>query len=239
VTQLSQEMKLMEELVGSLPHADVVRINLHPSITNWLPFYWADFNQTTLYSYQIPELDDLDKVWSGLRENIRREIRKAEKSLSISPDGQLSDLIQLQSKTFERQGLAPPRNVATLKRLYSACGEREAGTLLVARDSSGGVHAGAFIVWDERCSYYLVGGTDTELRTSGAMSLVMWEAIKFAATRSRRFDFEGSMLRGVERFFRSFGAEQSPYHHVTRITSKGRLALGASVAVTRLRRGRA
>ena len=65
-------------------------------------------------------------------------------------------------------------------------------------------------------AYDLMGGSDPSLRTSGAMSLLMWEAIKFAGQVTRRFDFEGSMLQPVERFFRAFGGRQVRFPRLTR-----------------------
>ena len=41
------------------------------------------------------------------------------------------------------------------------------------------------------------------------------------------FDFHGSMLQPVERFFRAFGAQQTPYLSVTRMSPALRLALSA------------
>ncbi|KZZ15518.1 hypothetical protein A3751_17170 [Oleiphilus sp. HI0080] len=43
----------------------------------------------------------------------------------------------------------------------------------------------------------------------------MWEAIKFASTVTKRFDFEGSMIEPIERFFRGFGAMQKPYFQIS------------------------
>ena len=34
------------------------------------------------------------------------------------------------------------------------------------------------------------------------------------------FDFEGSMIESVERFFRAFGGQQRPYFHVTKTSSR-------------------
>ena len=65
-----------------------------------------------------------------------------------------------------------------------------------------------------------MGGADPRLRNSGANSLCMWEAISFSSTVSEQFDFEGSMLEPVERFFRAFGARQVPYFEVTKINSR-------------------
>jgi len=41
------------------------------------------------------------------------------------------------------------------------------------------------------------------------------------------FDFHGSMLQPVERFFRAFGGRQTPYLSVTRMSPALRLALTA------------
>ena len=79
-----------------------------------------------------------------------------------------------------------------------------------------------------RSAYYLLGGGDPELPTSGAHSFLLWEAIRFAASVTKRFDFEGSMVKGIERSFRSFGARQVPYSKVWRANSK---ILGAAMAV--------
>jgi len=65
-----------------------------------------------------------------------------------------------------------------------------------------------------------MGGGAPDLRNSGATSLCMWEAIQFAATVTKSFDFEGSMLETVERFFRAFGAKQTPYFAISKINSK-------------------
>jgi hypothetical protein len=82
------------------------------------------------------------------------------------------------------------------------------------------LHAGIYVVWDEQSAYYLMGGGDPELRSSGATSLCMWEAIKFVSTKTKSFDFEGSMIERVERFFRAFGAIQTPYFSITKTDSR-------------------
>lgn len=64
-----------------------------------------------------------------------------------------------------------------------------------------------------------MGGGDPDLRNSGATSLCMWHAMQFAATVTKRFDFEGSLIESIERFFRSFGAEQRPCFSITKSTS--------------------
>ena len=59
------------------------------------------------------------------------------------------------------------------------------------------------------------------------MSLALWEAIQFSSQVSRRFDFEGSMIESIERFFRAFGAREVPYFYVSRCSRRMRVLLSA------------
>ena len=43
---------------------------------------------------------------------------------------------------------------------------------------------------------------------------------KYAAGVTKHFDFEGSMIEGVERSYRAFGAIQTPYFSITKTNSK-------------------
>jgi hypothetical protein len=52
------------------------------------------------------------------------------------------------------------------------------------------------------------------------MDLVLFESIKFAMQSKRAFDFEGSMIESIEKYFRTFGAIQKPYHSVSKTSSK-------------------
>ena len=81
------------------------------------------------------------------------------------------------------------------------------------------MHAAIYLVWDKYSAYYLIGGSDPKLRNSGATSLALWEAICFASTVTKSFDFEGSMIESVERFFRGFGGNQVSYFHIWKFNS--------------------
>jgi hypothetical protein len=73
------------------------------------------------------------------------------------------------------------------------------------------------LVWDRKRAYYLAGGGDPTLRTSGATALLLWKMMQFASGRSAVFDFEGSQIPAVERFFRAFGASQVWYHEISKM----------------------
>jgi hypothetical protein len=216
--KLAEEKELMEELIDVLPKFGLFHQCFAPEVVNWLPFYWRGFSQTTRYTYRLAGLDDPARIWTGLRENIRREIRKARKIVSVRDDLHVGCLARVWEKTFRRQGKGLPVSTDLLHRIDWACQKRDCGKLLVAEDGRGKIHSAAYIVWDTRCAYYLIAGSDPELRNSGACSLVMWEAIQFASRVSRQFDFEGSIIEPIERFFRSFGGEPIPYFSLLKLS---------------------
>ena len=77
----------------------------HWSFSNWMPFYWKGFKQTTRYTYQLRNIKKLEKVWEGFDQKVRTDIRKAEKILDIELDSDLEKFHDITSKTYERQGL--------------------------------------------------------------------------------------------------------------------------------------
>lgn len=214
--QLARQKDMVEELLKSLPAHDVFLQRFHPTVTNWLPWYWAGYQQTTRYTYVLPDISDPQRLWPEFRDNIRNDVRKAQNRFGLKLTTELGDevLFDIYRKTFQRQGEQPQISLELLQRLCRICRERNSGEAVYVVDDQGRAHAGALIVWDRRCAYYLLGGGDPELRNSGAHSLLLWEAIQRAAPRAQSFDFEGSMVEGVERFFRAFNAQQQPYSRV-------------------------
>lgn len=219
--QLARQKDLMEALIHQLPEYDFFCQNFSPEFTNWLPFYWKGFKQTTRYTYRLNNISDHDLVWSGFQDKVRTDIRKAKKSsVVVERSSDIEAFMDVNELTFLRQGIKSPYSRSYVKRLFSACQSNDAGTIFLARGTDGHVHAGVFLVWNQHCAYYLMGGGDPEFRNSGATSLLMWNAIQFASTVSQIFDFEGSMIESVERFFRGFGAVQTPYFSISHIRSK-------------------
>lgn len=220
-TRLAQHKDWLQALIDQLPTFDHFTQNWHWERSNWLPFYWENFHQTTRYTYILHELGDEQVLWQGLRENIRTDIKKASNrfQLRVRDDLAIDDFLVLNRMTFGRQGMNIPYTEAFVHKLDQVCAMRKARKIFIAEDEQGRRHAGVYIVWDKNSAYYLMGGGDPELRSSGATSLCMWEAIKFASTVTRRFDFEGSMIEPVEKFFRAFGAQQTPYFSVSKTPS--------------------
>ena len=220
--KLGQEKDLLTALADQLPNYSHFRQNWNHAYTNWLPFYWRGFLQTTYYTYRLPDLSNMDLVWKDFRENIRTDVRKAESrfNLKVRDDLGIDAFLDLNAQIFQRQGMAAPYSKDFVRRLDAACETQKSRKIFIAEDGEGKRHAAAYIVWDSQSAYYLIGGSDPALRSSGATSLCLWEAIRFASTVTQSFDFEGSMLEPVERSFRAFGAIQTPYFSISHTPSR-------------------
>jgi hypothetical protein len=231
---LGRELELLGALEGALPPADAFVQQFSPVRLNALPFYWAGYRLELQYTYRLEGLRSEAALWDGLRDNIRREIRKARGRVEVRDDLGLDRFYSIWAKTFARQGLKPPASLAQLERLDAACGARGARAMLSAHDAGDRVHAVAYVVWDAHAAFYLLGGGDPTLRTSGAGSLLLWESIIRARAVTDVFDFEGSMLEPVERHFRAFGGRQTPYLRVSRRNRRARAALALRAGWRRL-----
>jgi len=212
----ASEAEVVSGLIEALPPFHYFYQNLHPSITNWLPFFWQDFRQTTRYTYVVPDLADLDKVQSELNRDVRRQIKQAQDKMVVEPSDDLTKFYELNSQVFERQGLKVPYSLEYVQRLDSACQDRGCRRILMARDANGEVHAALYFVWCEESAYALMSGTDSRFRDDGALKLLFWEAISFSSTVTGQFNFTGSMLKPIARVFGSFGTVQVPYSNVTK-----------------------
>ena len=222
-TVLGHRQVLCKAFTDELKKNSVFLQNFNYQVTDWLPFYWAGFKQTTRYTYLLEDIGDKEIIREGMSVHTRRNINKAKEKhqVMVRKGIPADDFLAILDKTFQRQRKKNHQSSKTLKRLIDVCRQRGQGDLWGGYDASGNLHAAVFIVWQESSAYYLAGGGDPAYRDSGAHSLVLWEAMQYVSDKSKVFDFEGSMIPGVERFFREFGAIQKPFFTIT----KGKLSL--------------
>lgn len=220
VSRLTYEKKIMTELIQRLPDFGYFDQNFHYSITNWLPFYWNGFTQFTRYTYVLEDLGDIQKIFSNFGSNIKTDIRKAEKAVRVEEEDDYETFYSLVVSTFNKQNNEVPYSIDLLKSINDACIKENCRKIFIARDNKKQMHAGVYIVWDKTSAYYLIGGRNTKIKNSGATSLLLWHAIQFAAKVTKKFDFEGSIVEPIERFFRAFGATQKPYFNISKVKSK-------------------
>jgi hypothetical protein len=218
--RLSFEKKVIEELLEQLPASDRFIQYFHPEINNWLPFKWAGFSQTSRCTYILPDLSDLHAIYTEMQGNIRREIKKAEQSLTVNQTDSVGTLYSLMRDDMAAKGEPLLFDLAHMQRVFHAAYAVGRASVFQAKDEKGVVAGCIMLVWDDRSAYYLAGACRPEFKTTGVMSLLLWQGISHSATVTKAFNFEGSIREPIERFFRAFGGIQTPYHEIRRTDSK-------------------
>lgn len=225
VTAVSNEKKMAAALADRLQEDhDLVRTNFAPETVDLQPFIWEGFDVTVGYTYRL-DISDLDAAWDAMDSSRRRDVRSAEKEDVRIEEGTVDDVLAMVRETFERKGRSVGFDRAARDHDDAL---REAGRAraFVARDDDDRRLAAAYLVWDDKRAYYLLGGHDGTHH--GAMAATMWDAIRTTAEEIglEEFDFEGSMDPGVERFFRKWGGQITPYFRASWANTKARLVQG-------------
>jgi hypothetical protein len=187
-----------------------------PEAVDMQPFMWQGFAIELRYTYRL-RLGSVDTILANMDSVRRRNLASAIKQgIKIDLNGEFSEILDLNQKSFERQKTKSMHGAAAClfeSRLRAA--NRCKGFL--ARNERGVPLGGVWIAWDEKRAYYLIGGHDHSTKSNSAVVLAMWHAIQFATNELnlREFDFEGSAIPSVESFFRKFGGTLTPYYCVS------------------------
>lgn len=179
-----------------------------------LPFRWLGFRIEPGFSYRLSNLSDCDALYRNFGSTAKKNIKSAKNKVTISDKTDVDTLWEMLNKTFEAQNRKNPMSKELVFKIVEKCEATGHGKYFDARDPDGNVHACAYFVYDEKVCYYLLGASDSKYRSSGAQSLILWHGIQFAAEHSAEFDFEGSMIEGIEHFFKQFGGKCLPYFSV-------------------------
>lgn len=214
-------MRSNGEVLGrSIKAFDSVRYVAGASAPDLQGFLWAGFRVHLAYTFRFPATHTLDQVTEGMTRTHLQKLTKALRlKLTVVRDDGLDDLVFLNAKTFEKQGLKPVCSPDFLKRLWSAAYAHQKAHLYVAKTSDNMPVAALLTVHDKRTTYQIVSGVNPQFRDIPGAYLVLWNALQDTLVAGRDFDFEGSSLRGVECFYRRWGASAVPIWRLEKIGS--------------------
>lgn len=218
--RLAYDKKTIQELLDQLPKIHRFEQSLNPYMQNWLPFFWNAYKQNSCFTYILDDISDVEETYKNFSSNIRRAIKKAQKTLSVTKINEVDEFIALIDKSGKGSKIMKDERRNMVRNIIVNSIERERGTLLIAKDENENIHAGAFFLEDHNMFHYIMGAANSEFRSSGASSLLMWSAIKLFSQANKKFNFEGSMVESIEKYFRSFGAQQLSYSKLSKINSR-------------------
>jgi hypothetical protein len=184
-----------------------------PEIIDTQAYFWSKFKVIPNYTYRLVLNKTEEQLFDNLTSEKRKSIRKAQKdnvTVKLCEDYKL--VKQLVLKTFDRKNKTV--SVEFLDKILFNYANNANSFAFVAYINNTPT-ACTFCVHNGKTSYYLFGGYDESNKHHGAGPSCMWQAILYARNLGVKiFDFEGSMLQEVEKYFREFGGDLVPYYTI-------------------------
>jgi hypothetical protein len=214
--QESNRRRWLEALLEEFPLSNFMQMCFHPNFTDWLPFRWKGFRQTTRYTYIIHYDNTNDQsLWKNLNLAQRSKVHKAiNHGIRVEKTDDLQLLYHYVTATYNRQGLAFSLPFTEMVRLDKEVRERGNRTILKAVDANGYIYSAGYFIHNKKSAYFLISGSDPANRTLGANSLLIWEAIRYFSDKVGCFNFGGSDIKPIEQHMRGYGGVQTAYFRV-------------------------
>jgi len=220
---LSFQKEVLEEVCKYISNqaSTLTVLALPSSIIDTQSFIWSNYKVIPNYTYRIDLNQSIEQIKSQLDSKNRNAINKAIKEEVQVLENHISnqELFNFFSNSLHTAGA----NVyqTELENIFLQFANSSNSFSLTAK--KGDVVLGnVFCVYDKNTCYYLLGGVDKSSGIQGINNLLILKSIEKAKDLGCViFDFEGSMLKGVEKFFRSFGPTMHPYYTI----NKGKLWL--------------
>lgn len=191
----------------------------HHSFDLPLPFFWRRFAPSVRYTFIIDTSVGYETVEKNYASEVRNVVRKAAKICTIEECDDLHEFYSVNEKSFLRQNISIPFTFELFENLVANCKENNCYKLFKAVDDEKNIHSVAMVVWDEKAAYWILNGSDPEYRNSQANAMLIDHAIKLACELGVDFDFEGSVIKGVNHAFREYGGRPVQYFRIRKLFS--------------------
>lgn len=140
--------------------------------------------------------------------------------IAIREETAPSILYDMAVESLRKVDKKPKYSSQELERLIIACVKNEGGRQLVAYSATGHPLASVLLLEDNLNLYYYIAGEYAQFRGQNAPTLLVDECIQIACKKRKGFDFTGSMLPNVSKFYQSFGAQIINYNMLTKDNRK-------------------
>jgi hypothetical protein len=175
-------------------------------------FSLTDFHLYERSNYVLNLKTSYDQLYSAYRENIKRNIKKAEKLKCYSQkdiDSQkVINLASEQMKSFSKQEKEGLKN---FKELFQFLHQRKQAITYGIFSSKKELLSSCVFFFSHQRAYYILVGNHPKGRTIGASHALIDAFIKDHAGKNLLLDFEGSDIRNLALFYSSFGAIEEKY----------------------------
>ncbi len=193
----SYERHFYSTLLSRHLHVDYVFHALHPP------------KGSVVRTNLILPVDEHDE--SSLSSNRKRDLKKSTKAnLQFVNDISLASFLAASKKSLGQHGLT----VDMITGLHESSRQGAQIKCCVVQRGEIALFCLLYAIADNRMYYLLPLQLSEEARNYGAATFAVVELLRLYSSSIDIFDFEGSAIEGVRRFYESFAARNEPYHHL-------------------------
>lgn len=200
----SFQKKIMQAIADFLANSiySYYKLDFPEGFGDMQPFVWKKMNVNVKYSYVLDCSVSIEELRGNLDPKLRNVLNKFEKeNWTVSNEKLTEEAYALITSTLGSNNVKWKDDI--LKELL----KKTCLNYTVIKSPSG-VVAIALTADAGNKAYYVFGGVRREEKNNSLGPAALFNAILFAKQNDRTiFDFEGSMIPEIERYFRQFGGE--------------------------------
>ncbi|WP_176380274.1 GNAT family N-acetyltransferase [Paraburkholderia youngii] len=199
-------LDVTRELIAQLPRFGHFQQIADPLVSEAeaAAFALGGFKVSVQFTLKLPAGLDEETVWRRLRWNTRNRIRRSSERFVVKEIADVDAFVNLYDSNLSARELDNVYGSTIMRRLLTEVLRREAGAIIGSFDSDGSLTAATALVWDRANLYYILT-TRKATAHSGAVALLIWQAIKIARERNLELDFDGVSTAGILQFLSGFG----------------------------------
>lgn len=198
------QVNILDTIFDRLPEYDYFNIIFWPEYSYILPLYWKGFSLSVYNNHYFKDKQEED-IKSNCTPNRRKRINTGIKNCQIKVNEiTVDEYWDFYEKVSLEKGRKISYGKTELKKLILTLQEKQS-VILKCAYKEGGLKAAAIYLEDEKSIYHQF--TATVPKDKDSQSLLTFDTIVKTLEKGKKFDFEGSMIKGVAEFNLSFSPE--------------------------------
>ncbi len=177
----------------------------------FLPYIEADFKVSPRYTYRFEAIHEND-FCNSLHSSQKRNLAAGEQMFSFERGTDPEEFYSFLRDSCEVLGRKVFYSYDTFQLIYRLCIGKNWGEIFSLRDESQDLTTSIFVVWDQADAYHLIP-VSKRGRVSGVPYLIS-KLLNCLPKSIRNYDFEGSMISGIERHYRSMSSARRIYYAI-------------------------
>jgi hypothetical protein len=174
---------------------------------------FPSFENIKRTNYILPLHLSYEETVSGFSRHTIRNLTAAENAQVKVVKGLLpSDFFKSKKEAETRK--VSEKSYRILHQLIAQTLMKGNGVIYAAYSQTNNLCAAAYVLFDQNKAYYLNAFSTEEGRENRAMYAIVNELIKEFSRSATIIDFEGSVIEGVARFYKGFGAIGEDYYFI-------------------------